>query len=222
MGLIKAWSYSRWSTYDTCPLQAKFKFIDKIPEDENAAMIRGSKAHDDLAAYLRGDIPDDVAPGMIGWDHFGELLEGLRELEPLVEQQWGFNSKWCPTGWFGKDTWLRVVLDSAVLYEDGSADVVDHKTGKARNEHARQAELYAVAMMLRYPSVNQVTVRFWYLDHGSESVYRFGKIDVEGLVAKWSARVKPMLNDTIFAPKPGQHCKWCYQAKSVGGACRYG
>lgn len=220
MGLIKAWSYSRYSTYETCPFQAKCKFVDKLPEEGGPALERGKNAHDDLAAYLRGDITDEQAESLIGWEHFGEMLQALRDLEPLVEQQWGFNKNWSPGKWFGKDVWFRSVVDAAAIYADGTADVVDHKTGKARPEHAAQAELYAVSVMLRH-HVNEVTVRFWYLDHGTESVYRFAKLDVEPLIAKWNAKVKRMLTDEIMAPKPGFHCKWCAFSKEKGGPCRY-
>lgn len=222
MGLIKAWSYSRYSTYETCPLQAKYKYIDKLPEETSDAMERGRHVHDDLAAYLRGDIPDEVAPEtLVGWEHFGDLLEALRDLEPLVEQQWGYERSWLPGAWFGPEVWFRAVVDAAVVYEDHTADVVDHKTGKARPEHAQQAELYAIATMLRYP-VRAVTVRFWYLDQGAESVYRFVKKDQAPLIAKWNGRVKRMLTDEIMAPKPGHHCNWCSFAKSKDGPCKYG
>ena len=221
MGLIKAWSYSRYSDYETCPQQARYKHVEKLPQEENPAMERGKHAHDDIAAYLRGDIPDEKAHELTGWEHFGEMFEALRDLEPLVEQQWGFMKQWSPTTWFGKDVWFRSVLDSVVIYPDHTADVIDLKTGKARPEHAQQAELYAISVFLRH-HVGGVTVRFWYLDHGTESVYRFGKIDAEPLIQKWNGKVKRMLSDEIMAPKPGHHCNWCDFAKSKDGPCKYG
>lgn len=222
MGLIKAWSYSRYATYATCPFQAKCKFVDKLPEEEGPALQRGKDAHDDAAAYLRGDMTDEQAAERIpGWGDFADVFRQLRSLEPLVEQQWGFGKNWAPTTWFGKDVRFRSVLDAAAIYADGTADVVDHKTGKPRPDHGQQAELYAISVMLRH-HVNQVTVRFWYLDHGSESVYRFSKSDVEPLIAKWDKATKRMLSDTIMAPKPGAHCNWCSFAKSKDGPCRYG
>jgi CRISPR/Cas system-associated exonuclease Cas4 (RecB family) len=225
MGLITAWSYSRWETYETCPLMAKYKFVVKLPTEESPAMQRGKRAHTDIAAYLRCDIPLEnpysTAP-LIGWTYFGALLNELRALEPLVEQEWGFTSKWAPTGWFGKDTWFRSVLDAAVVYDDGSADVVDMKTGKRKPEHARQAELYAVSIMVRYPAVQRVTSRFWYLDTGDEAVYRFARSNLAELIAKWTAKVKPLLTDTLMVPRPGRHCNWCDFSKSKGGPCKYG
>lgn len=217
-GPITAWSYSRWADYDKCPLMAKFKHVDKIKVPENEAMKRGSVSHKDLADFLASPIAAIPAIG----ERFAPLLDQLRQLEPLVEQQWGFTNRWHPTGWFAKDTWFRSVLDVCVVYDDNTADVVDFKTGKENDSHAQQAELYMVSVLVRYPHVSHVTVRFWYLDHGTESVYRFSKSDVAELVKKWEKRVEPMLNDNTFAPRPGRHCQWCDFSKSKDGPCKFG
>ena len=226
---ITAWSYSRWSTYDKCPLQARFKFIDKLPEPDNEAQARGREVHEHLAAYVRGDMPEEnpfhTAP-VPGWTYFARLLNQLRELSPLVEQQWGYRQDWKPTGWFGKDTWMRAVLDVSVVYDDNTADVVDFKTGKPYpQDTARQADLYAVSMFERHPGLRHVTVRFWYLDvsqEGAEAVYRFERGMNGELKEKWEKRVAPMLQDETFVPRPGNHCHWCAFAKSKGGPCKYG
>lgn len=219
MGLIKAWSYSRWSDYDKCPRLAKYKHVDKLQEPENDAMIGGKEAHDEVAAYIRGDHPGPVR----GWKYFKALFDQLRELRALVEQQWGFTKEWrTTTSWFGNSTWFRSVLDACVVYDDNTADVVDHKTGKPYPTHAQQAELYAVSVFIRYAQVQRVTVRFWYLDSGEESIFRFARTDMQDIIDRWTKRTRPMLNDEIMAPKPGHHCGRCAFSKSAGGPCSYG
>ena len=216
---ITAWSYSRYSDYDMCPLKAKFKHVDKLKEPENEAMKRGSIVHEEYAKYfLTGEVPKSG----VGWYYFSQLCRQLRQLRPLVEQQWGFTSDWRPSDWFSSSTWFRSVLDAAVVYDDHTADVVDLKTGKPREGHAQQAELYAVSIFKRYPQVQRVIVRFWYLDPGTESVYRFARRDETPLTEKWEKKTLPMLSDTIFAPRPGRHCNWCAFSKSQGGPCSYG
>lgn len=220
--LLTAWSFSRWKTYNTCAAQAKFRYVDKVAEPDSPAMDRGTEVHTQLAQYLRGDIEGPIP----GWTYFEALFRQLRALNPLVEQEWGYNSKWGITGWFGSDTWFRSKLDAGAVYDDGTADIVDFKTGKPRpDETALQAELYALSVFVRYPNVTSVTVRFWYVDleqAGKEVVYRFSKSMVPALLKKWTERGEKMLNDTIMAPTPGQHCKWCNFAKSAGGPCKYG
>jgi RecB family exonuclease len=229
MTLLTAWSYSRLSTYEKCALQAKLKYIDKLPEPPSDALERGSETHDVLAQYLRGDRPlrEPGAPSEIpGWAHFGSLLNDLRALEPLVEQQWGYDRLWRPVGWFGSETWFRSVLDAALVYGDDTGDVIDFKTGKPYpQDTAKQAELYAISMVRRYPALTHATVRFWYVDpaqRGAEAVYRFSRDQAEAAMPKWEKKAERMLTDEIMAPRPGEHCKWCPFAKSKSGACKYG
>jgi len=217
---IKAWSYSRLSNYEKCAFLAKCKYVDKIPEPPAPAMERGKEAHAILEKFMSGYAEDrDNIPG---WEHFGPLMVELRALSPLVEQQWGYNDQWQPTDWFGKDTWFRAVLDVAAVYSDNTADVVDFKTGRERDTHADQADLYAVALIMRYPMVKELNVRFWYLDLGTESVFTYTRDQVLPLRQKWEKRALPMLTDTTFAPRPGHHCNWCYASASNGGPCRFG
>jgi hypothetical protein len=41
------------------------------------------------------------------------------------------------------------------------------------------------------------------------------------LADDWEDKTRPMLNDTIFAPKPGNACRWCHWKKSNGGPCKF-
>lgn len=226
---LTAWSYSRLSTYETCAFKAKLKYIDKLPEPPSEALERGSQVHEQLAQYLRGDLPLDnpYEPSVIhGWTYFGTLLNQLRSMNPQVEQQWGYNRAWQPTGWFGKDTWFRSVLDVALVYDDATFDVVDHKSGRPYPaDTAKQAELYAISMFRRHAELTHGTVRFWYLDFeqkGAEAVYRFSREQAEAAIPAWDKKAERMLTDEIMAPRPGEHCKWCPFAKSKGGPCKYG
>lgn len=229
MNRLTAWSYSRLSTYEKCALQAKYKYIDKLPEPASDALERGSQIHDQLAQYIRGDLPYDnaYAPSVIaGWTYFSKLINQLRDLKPLVEQQWGYDRAWQTAGWFGSSTWFRSVLDAAVVYPDGTCDVVDFKTGKPYpQDTAKQAELYAISMVRRYPEITHVTVRFWYVDEvqrGAEAVYRFSREQAEAAMPRWEKKAERMLSDEIMAPRPGSHCNWCPFAKTKGGPCKYG
>ena len=58
-GLIKSWSFSRYSDYCKCPAMAKYKYIDKIvnPDDQKSeALQRGARIHELAEGYLKGTI----------------------------------------------------------------------------------------------------------------------------------------------------------------------
>jgi CRISPR/Cas system-associated exonuclease Cas4 (RecB family) len=224
-GLLNAWSFSRWSSYETCPRQCKYKNVDKLPEPESPALENGTSVHNTLSQYVRGDLPENTP--VPGWTYFEGLLRDLRSLEPqLVEEEWGYTADWKPTGWFAKNVWFRSKLDVALDYDDGDVDVIDFKTGKPyETATSQQAELYALSVFCRYLHAQRVKVRFWYVDvaqEGKETIYRFERGMAADLLKKWTKRAEKMLNDAIMAPLPGQHCKWCSFAKSKGGPCKYG
>ncbi len=148
---ITAWSYSRFRDYKKCPQLAKFKFIDKLPEPEGPALVRGKAVHDTLQAYVEGRVT--TLPQ--------ELLRHKMELKQLrkkykkgnihCEQQWAFDVNWKRVDWFSPECWLRVKMD---LAEDSGKIVqgIDYKTGKFRpGEYNDQMLQYCAAMLLIFP-----------------------------------------------------------------------
>lgn len=221
MGNQKAWSFSRWNVYNTCPLQYKLKFIDGHKEPQSPAMKRGNEIHLEAARYLQGTL--DVVPESC--KNFANEMEELRELDPIVEQKWGFTANWKSTGFFGHNVWLRAILDAGVVYDDGTADVIDHKTGKKYETNQDQVELFALVTMHKFPQVRSVTTRLWYLDieddNEKQVLIDFTSKDKKGLTKKWEDRVSVMFSDELFAPRPNDKCRFCAFRRDNGGPCKY-
>lgn len=211
-----AWSYSRLAAWEECPLKAKLKLIDKLEEPDSPALQRGKEAHTLAEMYATGKL-DDLPEALV---EFADEFDELRRKEPLVEQQWAFNSQWQPTGWFDRDAWLRVICD-AVVIDGPEAIVIDHKTGKAKDQYQEQVELFALAVFSKYPDVQTVMTQLWYLDHGVLVEDEFGRDEYEKLVDKWTARTGPFFADDQFAPRPGQYCRWCHFSRAKTGKCEY-
>lgn len=222
-----AWSYSRLAGYEQCPLQAKLKFLDKIKEEDSPAMKRGSEIHLDLANYLQGKtegLPREV------YQH-PKVEAFITELgqfaDRIVEQQWGYTAEWEPTGWFGKDTWFRSILDVGVVYEDMTAEACDWKTGKRYGSNMDQMKSQAVAMFGRFKPLTKVTVRLIYVDEKDHKKSPFEiedikKHEIPSIKADFEKRVGRMFNDTIFAPRPNDKCHFCAFSKNKGGQCAFG
>lgn len=222
---VKAWSYSAYALYAQCPLKYAEEKLRKNKGPQSPAMARGDQIHKAAARFIEATGANALEQMPQTLLRFGPQILELRALpaaDRVVEQQWGFDSKWRPTGWFGPTTWFRSILDVGVVYEDGTGDVVDHKSGKIYPENADQRELNALAFFKRFPHVENVTSRMWYLDSGDERLEEFFAEDVPALTAKWEARVAPMFTDEVFAPRPNDKCQWCHLAKSKGGLCRFG
>lgn len=221
--LLTAWSYTRYADYRRCPMYFAYKHLLRIKEPAGPAMQRGRDIHKEGEQYLIAPrkprkVPDSYA-------NFADEMQQLRELHPSVEQQWGFTQDWKPTDWFGKDTWVRNVLDVSVVYEDATADVIDFKTGKKYGSNDEQMELFGLSMFAKFPEVQHVTTRLWYLDDPNpdtnEVIAEFKAPEAPILIKDWNKKVRPMFADRKFPPRPNDKCKWCHLSKSKGGPCKF-
>lgn len=234
---ITSWSFSRWSTYNQCPLKAKLKFIDKMAEPGSPAMERGSKIHTDIEHYIKGAVPrlhKDADPTKA----FGALFRDLRRAKAKdddavsIEDTWAYRADWTETTYDDwSHCWLRIKIDCATV--EGTEDNVvvgirDWKTGKYRkqneSDYALQLDLYALGALTLYQDTKEVTVQptLVYVDEGvTHATGVYTKTDLPRLKKEWTARVKPMLADTKFAPKPNNFCRWCHFRKENGGPCKF-
>lgn len=206
----------------------KLKHIDRIKPPGSAAMDRGSDIHKEGENYLKAAKPGKVPES---YTYFSDQMKELHTLKPRVELQLGFTVDWKPatatprdpTGWFAKDTWLRIVCDVDVRYDDHTADIIDFKTGRKYDTNEEQVELFSCAPFMEDPLMTHVTTRLWYLDQpeDNEVIREYSRKDYELIKKDWTKRVRPMFNDRRFAPKPNQKCRWCHFRKENGGPCKF-
>lgn len=223
MNAVKSWSFSAWDLYNNCPLKFKFEKLDKLDKGPTPeAFLRGRKVHDNIAKYLTKEA-GALEDGYVKSKWAQQTYDEFRTFDNIiVEKQWAFDNQWKGTGWFGASTWLRTVVDAAVLYDDMSAEIIDHKTGKPRGSYGDQLELFALSAFWHIPAITSVTTRLVFTDHDAQPMDEFSARDRDKLTAKWEAKVAPMFSDTAFNPRPGDECRFCNFSRSRGGQCRYG
>lgn len=223
---ITSWSFSRWETYRECPLKAKLKFIDRKKEPGSAAMDEGSRVHALAESYVLN--PKMKLPPELKL--FKKEFADLRKRPVAVELTLAFKKDWSPTTYDDWGScWLRIKID-AMYVEKKIVTLIDHKTGKAREVSKEQMELYALGAFLAVPDAEEARANLWYLNKGvihgadgeegqADSIYKRAQLPT--LIKTWEDRVKPMMSDTRFAPRPGQYCSYCHFRKSNGGPCRF-
>lgn len=240
---LTSWSFSRYSDYKQCPKKAKLKHIDRVPEPDNMpreALDRGSRIHKFGEGYVKGEI-DEVPENYCGnaakkIPGFQVQMKDLRAKKARAEESWGFNEKLAPLpDWFHPATWLRIKVDAVYQTVRGTVlTIIDFKTGKMKNvaDYLEQLELYALGGLRKFPKVKTVLTDLWFLDHGQMvgaghdgvGIYQRAA-DADRLDTLWRSRTRMMLADTVFAPTPGLHCKWCpyskhrTDSKGVAGIC---
>jgi CRISPR/Cas system-associated exonuclease Cas4 (RecB family) len=92
--------------YESCPQKYRLKYIDKEPEPPKAAdnaADRGNRVHTDLEGYLKGtnDLPEEATK-------LQDVYDKLLNKKLTIEEDWGFNKDWQPTGWFDDDISCRI------------------------------------------------------------------------------------------------------------------
>lgn len=229
---ITAWSPSRLATYEECPRKAKYKYIDKLPDGGNSpAMSRGIAIHESADNFIRGQVKT-LAPAL---QNVRKLITELRneykirlvrtELDIAVDRNW--NS----CGWMDPQVYLRVKADVIRLTEDKSTCcVIDWKTGKFKPvdsalgaKYDDALNLYACAA-LSLGFARQASALLVFTDENKTVARPRGTVSLSVLgreQRRWSQRVKPMLNDTLFPTRPGSQCRWCAYSCNKGGPCEY-
>jgi CRISPR/Cas system-associated exonuclease Cas4 (RecB family) len=232
---LKSWSFSRYTDYKKCPARVKYKHIMKMPEPPSAAMERGNVIHKLCEQYVKGEISKLPVELKLFKEEFTKLrkLYKSRKLPIIVEDNWAFDVEWGESAWNDwVNCWVRIKLDCA-HYEDGNTlYVTDYKTGKMSDykntEYMEQLSLYALAALL-LSSVEDVTIvpRLLYLDSGDifppvGQEVTYTRADTANLLKVWNKNVKPMMNDTRFAPTPSANaCRFCSFSSAKGGPCKY-
>lgn len=213
--LVKAWSYSRLSTYKSCPRKFKYQCIDKLPGD-TWANTRGTRVHQLAESFVQGKItgmPDDLQA-------FSDELTHLKKLKPLVEVDLTVTKDWKPThsmDWDG--AWCRSRAD-VLVPEKSIMTYIDHKTGRIYEEsHEVQGKLSATCVFAHYPKVKTVNVEMWYFDQDDVRSWKYKRTDFEDLKKHWLKEIKPMMTDKKFNATPGDACKWCPYSTKKGGPC---
>ena len=228
---VKSWSFSRYALYQTCPLKYKFTNIDKLPEVKGPALVRGSDIHDKADRYLKGTIARLPVELLKFKKLFAELRAVAKKTPGQIrlEETWAFKADWTPTQW---NDWvgcrLRIKTDATTI-DKNVVTIYDWKTGKYRRDnaesYAEQLELYGLGALVLFgatvPKI-EVRARLVYLDVGEmHHSPTFTMSDLPGLKKAWAQRVKPLMADTKFAPRPNALCGWCTWRADAGGPCLF-
>lgn len=237
--MIKAWSMSRLDVYESCPLRAKFQYVDRIPQNplvipdgkDEHPLTRGIRVHDAAEKYVTEDVLliDELS-------HFTSALDLQRDAyrtEPqhcVVEQEWAITDTWTPTGWFSKDAWGRMKLDWGQVHPDKKEmDIVDYKTGKKYPpKHVQQGQLYGLVSSIRYPEIEKFNVKFWYVDDPNPETNTletsYSKLQVQMFHDDFDRRARTMTTAKEFRPYSSAYaCRFCPYGEGRDGNshCEY-
>lgn len=209
------WSLSKLGTFQKCPAQYKYGYIDKLPRKASPSASRGIQIHQDIELFFTEGKP--LPPQM---SMYNQWLTGLKAQEHYSELKMAMLKDWVPCEWENSDVWWKGVLDLLVRAPP-QAWVFDWKSGKMYPDHDDQKELYSIATFIKYPDITSVRAIHVYVDLGKSTEKVYSRDELDWLIRKWNVKIHPLLTATEFIPTPNFMCRYCSYSKDVGGPCRF-
>ena len=207
-----AWSFSSLDMFETCPKKLYHVKITKDSKDEDSSYSKEGKIIHD-ALYHR------VVNGTA-------LPLPLRYLEPIAatyssipgekhgELKLALDEELNPVGFFDKSTWVRAIVDLAIVYEDKCL-MIDWKTGKPK-PGVDQLKLSAAVLSRQMPEIKKFTCAYVWVNHSKEPPTSF-TMERKHMKAVWAdnyekvQEIEAAIDTTTFPATPGDPfpCKWC-------------
>jgi hypothetical protein len=203
-----SWSFSALTNFETCPKKYYHYDVLKDVVETGTANREGLDSHASLDQRIRRK-----APLPIELSRHETLITRLEKPpgQLFAEQKLAISSSFTPTGWFGADVWLRVIIDAAKVI-DTMAIAIDWKTGKPKKDQT-QLELIAAVLFTHIPDVTLVRSALVFLNHDVTVRHDYQRADLPRVWAGLLPRVKEFeraKQAQEFPPKPNGLCrKWC-------------
>lgn len=160
-----AWSFSALDTFEVCNKKYyHLKVAKDVKDSDNQASVDGKFVHVAMKERVCHKVPLPIQ---------------LRQHEKIAarfadapgekhgEMQLALNHKMEPRDWFGKDVWVRAILDLLIV-RGNKAILVDWKTGK-RKERYDQLRLSAAILSRYMPEIEEFQLVFVWLKDGEIS-----------------------------------------------------
>jgi len=219
-----AWSYSVLSSFETCPRRHHETRVAKTtPDPMGIDALLGIDSHKALELRARDNMPlpqvitsrtpDGLKTGKMsteGWEAYVRRICAAPG-QLITETQVALNKNLQPVKWFGKDVWVRGVIDiGKILGNKGM--FWDWKTGK-RKEDTDQLKLFAALGFAKWPQLEHIRTGYLWLPAKKLDQESFSRADVPSIWDAFLPRVRRLEHahaENKWPEKPSGLCKkWC-------------
>lgn len=231
-------SFSQIDTFDTCPLQYRYRYIQRIPVPASAAQSFGNSIHETLKKFYqefkKGKSPSQKrlidllaenwsAEGYASQAHENRMKkQGEKMLKDFYQK--GLDSK-AKVKQLEELFVIKLTPDfkvggriDRIDQVAGGIEICDYKTGRVwdqkKVDDSLQMTLYAMAVSSPKSSLfarlepEEVVLSFYFLETGEKKTTRRVRGDLEKTREEILAKRKE-IEGSDFSPNPGPWCDFC-------------
>ncbi len=216
---METYSYSKIERYKRCPLSYKRKYIENVPDLENANTHGGSIAHAYLEKRFKMGHEEAVAEVMKKYPDFESVVQITNDLRPLVTPGFFDHTIDVEHGMvfeIGKNKFYGII--DRLDMEGGVYKIIDYKYGKYEYskkdlDSSMQLMIYASGVMQNY-SVSEVVIAYYNLQQNTLVSKKVSKHDLKDeLIISEIDRIVDGIEHSVFPAKPSFQCYYCSVSK---------
>jgi len=213
-----SYTYTKLRGFEECGRKHKAQ-LDKLPgmEATGDAIDYGNRVHLALKEALKDGKPLPVQMRYL--QHWVDTVNHLAvDGAKYVEEKWGLTDTYQPTEFFRGSPWLRLIVDVAIVGNNGVGILIDWKTGN-RQEEPLQLWLGAAVMFAWFPELHTIHSSFVWLKEDNiknaqecmsrETIKREQVGEIWANILPRVATYRDALETNTFYPSPGRHCRYC-------------
>jgi len=210
---FKPYSFSKISVYENCPRQFKYKYIDKLPTapKDMTPLLKGSAVHNILENYPnKGTHKLQEKYQFIVDEFLDSDYKKLFDYPNLREQAIALDDTLSPKP-YGKNVLFRGYIDY-MCFIDGILHIIDWKTGKLKDlkyQNFNQLLFYSIYMFKKYPKVNQIKIRYVYIEHKLENSILLDRKYLSKYINDLITIIDKIENEKTFPKNKQVLCNWC-------------
>jgi DNA helicase II / ATP-dependent DNA helicase PcrA len=230
-------SYSQLSTFETCPLQYKYRYILKIPVPPSGALTFGDVIHKTVRAFYElvktGSHPTRETLLRLMDDHWVSVGFGDKKYEEKMKKhgvelllgfyEKGYDPKIIPVS-LEEPFKIKITpaltlggkIDRIDSLPDGGIEIIDYKTGQApkNRDVTRDPQLTVYALSATsgagvYQKKPEKVIVSFYFFEGQEKISATRTTSQLDAAKDEIAKKAKTMEQSDFAPTPGRHCDFC-------------
>lgn len=211
----KPYSFSKISTFSTCPRKFKYTYIDKFPQGDTdmTALFKGRAVHSILEHYPEKSDHKYAEKYQSIADKFINSKLGMKYLQSdsVREYKFSVNEQFYPIELKSKDTFFKGVIDY-ITKIDQEFNLCDWKTGKythVNNQNFSQLMFYSIYFFQKYQSLESIKLNYIYVEHDAENSLIVQRKYLDQYKEKLNTLISIIEDAQFFEKNKTKLCNYC-------------